>query len=134
MIGAGRKLAPALLFYGCRSPDTDDLYAEQFAAWEKLGAVEVRRAYSRASDKSEGCKYVQHRIDHDREDVYKLWDQGARIYVCGSRDVGTAVEKIFVSMVQDSPKAKENGNATEESAREWFLKHKNDRYLTDVFD
>ena len=57
MIGAGRSVAPALLFFGCRSPDSDDLYADEFARWEQLGAVEVRRAYSRDAEKSSGCKY-----------------------------------------------------------------------------
>ncbi|KND90461.1 Bifunctional P450/NADPH-P450 reductase [Tolypocladium ophioglossoides CBS 100239] len=134
MIGAGRKVAPALLFFGCRSPDQDDLYAEELARWEELGAVEVRRAYSRAADKSFGCKYVQHRLSQDRQDVYKLWDRGAKIYVCGSRDVGKAVEAVCVEMVQESGSAKHNKDVSEEAATAWFEKHRNERYVTDVFD
>ncbi|KAH6607847.1 nadph cytochrome p450 [Trichoderma cornu-damae] len=133
MIAAGRKLAPALLFYGCRSPDWDDLYAAEFKRWEELGAVEMRRAYSRAPDKSFGCKYVQHRISHDREDVYKLWDQGAKVFVCGSRDVGKAIEAVCVQLAKEKgpPSGEE---VTEEKAQAWWDKQRNERYVTDVFD
>ncbi len=131
MIGAGRKVAPALLFFGCRNPDKDDLYADELARWEELGAVEVRRAYSRVPEKSFGCKYVQHRLSHDREEVYKLWDRGAKIYVCGSRDVGKAVEAVCIDMVQESGSSKD---VTEDKAKAWFEKQRNERYVTDVFD
>ncbi|OAA44423.1 NADPH-P450 reductase [Metarhizium rileyi] len=134
MIAAGRKIAPALLFFGCRSPNQDDLYAEEFARWEKLGAIDVRRAYSRSPDNSKDCKYVQHRLSHDREDVVKLWKAGANIYVCGSRDVGTAVEEVFLDMVQEASKQKTGIDMTVEKAKEWFDKKRNERYLTDVFD
>ncbi|POR33668.1 Bifunctional P450/NADPH-P450 reductase [Tolypocladium paradoxum] len=134
MIGAGRNVAPALLFFGCRSPDQDDLYAEELARWEELGAVDVRRAYSRAPDKSFGCKHVQHRLSHDRQDVYQLWDRGAKMYVCGSRDVGKAVEAVCVEMVQDRRGAKLGRVLSEEEATAWFEEHRNERYVTDVFD
>lgn len=134
MIGAGRKIAPALLFFGCRSPDEDDLYAEEFARWEKLGAVEMRKAYSRAPEKSFGCKYVQHRLFHDREDIYKLWSQGAKMFVCGSRDVGNAIEEACVEMIQESGARKLDKIVSVEEAKGWFEKLKNERYLTDVFD
>ncbi|CEJ80331.1 hypothetical protein VHEMI00520 [[Torrubiella] hemipterigena] len=134
MIAAGRKVAPAILFFGCRSPDADDLYAEEFARWEQLGAVEVRRAYSRDTEKSEGCKYVQDRMYHDREDIYKLWDMGAKIYVCGSRDVGKGIEDACIAMIKESGTKKLAHIVTDEEARAWFEKYRNERYLTDVFD
>jgi cytochrome P450/NADPH-cytochrome P450 reductase len=133
MIAAGRKVAPALLFYGCRSPDMDDLYADELERWEKLGAVEIRKAYSRATDKSFGCKYVQHRMSHDREDLYKMWDQGAKVFVCGSRDVGKAVEAVCVQLVKERGSAG-GAEVTEERAQAWWDKQRNERYLTDVFD
>ncbi|KAJ3542109.1 hypothetical protein NM208_g4268 [Fusarium decemcellulare] len=78
ILSAGRRLAPALLFYGCRSPDADDLYRKEFDAWEKLGAVSVRRAFSRDTAKNKGCAYDQDRLLADKEDVYELWHQGAK--------------------------------------------------------
>lgn len=135
MLAAGRKLAPALLFFGCRDPENDDLYAEELVRWEQMGAVDVRRAYSRATDKSEGCKYVQDRIYHDRADVFKVWDQGAKVFICGSREIGKAVEDICVRLAMERSEATQEGKgATEEKAREWFERSRNERFATDVFD
>ncbi|KAH6996594.1 cytochrome P450 [Ilyonectria sp. MPI-CAGE-AT-0026] len=133
MLAAGRDLAPALIFFGCRDPDVDDLYALEFARWEKMGAVEVRRAYSRATDKSEGCKYVQDRLFHDRKDVFPLWNRGAKAYICGSRDVGRAIEDVCIRLAVEW--SKDTGkDTTEDEAREWFEKHRHERFATDVFD
>lgn len=134
MIAAGRKLAPALLFFGCRSPDEDDLYAEEFARWQKLGAIDMRRAYSRASDKSDGCKYVQDRVSKDRQEIYELWDKGARLYLCGSRAVGKGIEDTCVDMVKESAQIKLQHIATDEAARKWLDNLRNERFMADVFD
>ncbi|KAF7532626.1 hypothetical protein G7Z17_g13616 [Cylindrodendrum hubeiense] len=98
-----------------------------------MGAVEVRRAYSRATDKSEGCKYVQDRLYHDRADVFPLWNRGAKAYICGSRDVGKAIEDVCIRLAQEWGKD-EGKNTTEEEAQEWFEKNRNERFATDVFD
>lgn len=134
MIAAGRKLAPALLFFGCRSPDEDDLYADEFARWQELGAVDVRRAYSRASDQSDGCKYVQDRVSKDRHEIYDLWDQGARLYLCGGRKVGKGIEDACVEMVKESAQIKLQHIATDEAARKWLDNLRNERFMADVFD
>ncbi|KAG5662283.1 hypothetical protein KAF25_004701 [Fusarium avenaceum] len=135
MLAAGRTLAPALLFFGCRDPEIDDLYAEEFARWQQMGAVDMRRTYSRATDKSEGCKYVQDRIYHDRADVFDLWDNGAKVFICGSREIGKAVEDVCVRLAMERSAEKQEGKgATEEKARAWFEKSKNERFATDVFD
>ncbi|PHH71971.1 hypothetical protein CDD82_6234 [Ophiocordyceps australis] len=129
MVRAGRKVAPALLFFGCRSPDSDDLYAQEFAEWQKLGVVDVRRAYSRAPEQSEGCRYVQNRLEHDAEDLDKLYRQGARLYLCGSRAVSDAVEETVWKLVKSHFKDK-----TEEEAHEAMAKMWKERYVSDVFD
>jgi cytochrome P450/NADPH-cytochrome P450 reductase len=135
MLAAGRTLAPALFFFGCRDPEIDDLYAEEFARWQQMGAVDMRRAYSRATEKSEGCKYVQDRIYHDRADVFDLWDNGAKVFICGSREIGKAVEDVCVRLAMERSEEKQEGmGATEEKARAWFEKSRNERFATDVFD
>ncbi|KAK1996055.1 cytochrome P450 [Colletotrichum falcatum] len=145
MIAAGRALAPAILFFGCRDPGADDLYRGEFDAWEAMGAVSVRRAYSRpaaaaaaAAGESKECRYVQHRLYHDRKDVAGLWDAGAKLFFCGARDVSRAVEETCVRIILES--AKEEGGQPElrdldyEGARKWFEGIRNERYATDVFD
>ncbi len=133
MLAAGRALAPCLLFFGCREPGVDDLYAEELARWEALGAVAVRRAYSRRQDASHGCRYVQDRLYRDRADAVALWDRGAKVFVCGSRHVGEGVKavilKIRAEMVRDA-----GGDPSEEAALKWFDRIRNERYATAVFD
>ncbi|KFA73184.1 hypothetical protein S40288_08930 [Stachybotrys chartarum IBT 40288] len=130
LIRSGRKLAPAVLFFGCRSPAVDDLFAEEFAAWEQLGAVTVKRAYSRAQDRSEGCRYVGDRMWREKEEVKSLWERGAKVYVCGSRRVSEAVRDVILRMRREETGDKES----EEATRQWFDGLRNVRYVSDVFD
>lgn len=134
--GAGRTLAPALLFVGCRRP-SDDLYREELDRWTAAGVVDVRRAYSRAPDAADAvaaqCRHVQDRLYHDREDVQALWQQGARMYVCGSRQLGAGVKETVLRLRRETQAAK----GVEESEAEtvaWFDSLRNERYAADVFD
>lgn len=57
---AGRSTGKMLLFFGCRSPQTDFLYSDSdLATWTSSDVVDVRPAFSSSSEDSEGCKYVQ---------------------------------------------------------------------------
>jgi cytochrome P450/NADPH-cytochrome P450 reductase len=135
-IGAGRSLAPALLFYGCHSLDTDALYSESLARWEKLGAVSVRYAFSRKAEDSEGCKYVQDRLYHDRKEVVELFDAGAKMFVCGSREVGEGVQETIIKMAKERSaevQGKDVSEVSDERARAWFEGLRNERFATDVF-
>lgn len=134
ILAAGRKdIAPALLFFGCRDPEQDDLYADQLAEWEALGAADVRRAYSRAMDRSHGCRYVQDRLYRDREDVWALWEKGAKIFVCGGREVGRVVEDVCIHMAMEAS-SQRGKEMNEQQAKKWFASQRNERYVTDVFD
>jgi cytochrome P450/NADPH-cytochrome P450 reductase len=136
MIAAGRKnLAPALLFFGCRDPEHDDLYREELDEWERVGAVSVRRAYSRASEMSNGCEHIQDRIWFDREEVVELWKQNAKLYVCGSKGMASSVKDVAIQLKLEVEHGKGTGsNYTKETAQEWFDSLRNSRYVIDVFD
>ena len=57
---AGRDVGRAVLFFGCRDPEEDYLYMDaELREWVEAGVVEVRPAFSRKSEMSEGCKYIQ---------------------------------------------------------------------------
>ena len=57
---AGREVAKSLLFFGCRKPNEDFLYEDtELGEWQALGIVDVRPAFSKATDQAQGCKYVQ---------------------------------------------------------------------------
>jgi cytochrome P450/NADPH-cytochrome P450 reductase len=123
----GKKLGPAILFFGCNGPDEDDLYREEFDAWQKAGAVDVRRAYTFAPERSEGCKFVQHRVWHDRKEMVDLIKNDACMYICGAGVVGAAlvetVQKIYV----------EYKGCGEEEAKKWFEGLRGERYWSDIF-
>lgn len=129
-VGAGRTLAPALLFLGCRHPDQDDLYRAELDRWESMGAVEVVRSYSRLP--SADFKHVQDALWARKARALELWDQGSRTFVCGSREVGEAVKGVCLRMWRE--RRGERGEETsEEAAAEWFESVRNSRYSTDVF-
>lgn len=124
---AGRKIGPALLFYGLNAPDEDDMYRDQFDEWEKRGVVSVRRAFTDANDQSEGCKFVQDRIWHDREQVLELFRRNAALYFCGAGIVGSGVDKAIMQI------RIEQAQCSEEEAKKWVSEQKGERYWADTF-
>ena len=93
----GAMLGPAMLFFGCRHPEQDFLYAEELTAFAADGICELYTAFSRAA----GPKtYVQHVIAAEQDKVWDLIDKGAIIYVCGDGgrmepDVKAALVRIY---------------------------------------
>ncbi|KAL1306999.1 hypothetical protein AAFC00_005629 [Neodothiora populina] len=126
-IGAGRTIAPALFFVGCRDPDKDELYRQEFDKWESMGAVKVIRAYSRRSELSNECKYVQDQILAHKTEVLKLWDEGAKVFVCGSRNLEVSVREVSKKLHI------ERKACSEEEAGVWYEGLRNARFATDVF-
>lgn len=57
---AGRDVGKTILFFGCRAPEDDYLYADtDLQTWTKEGVVGVRPAFSKKSEACHGCKYAQ---------------------------------------------------------------------------
>jgi cytochrome P450/NADPH-cytochrome P450 reductase len=76
----GTMLGPAMLFFGCRHPEQDFLYADELKAFAADGITELHTAFSRG----DGPKtYVQHLVAAQKDKVWDLIEQGAIIYVCG---------------------------------------------------
>jgi cytochrome P450/NADPH-cytochrome P450 reductase len=76
----GAALGPAMLFFGCRHPDQDYLYADELKAFAADGIAELHLAFSRG----EGQKtYVQDLITAHQDRVWSLIASGAITYVCG---------------------------------------------------
>ncbi|KAK7993410.1 hypothetical protein PG989_006791 [Apiospora arundinis] len=134
--GNNNKLAPALLFVGCRTGGADRLYSEELAEWQKLGAVDVRYAFSRdvdASNEGAGCRYVQDRLLRDRDDVLAMWDQGARIYVCGGSHMAKGVGQAASQIVMDRQRAR-GEETTEADVEDFKIRMRNERFIADIFD
>jgi cytochrome P450/NADPH-cytochrome P450 reductase len=137
--------AKAVLYIGCRTQGLDDIHATELAEWAKLGAVDVRWAYSRPADGSRG-QHVQDLMLEDREDLVRLFDQGANIYVCGSTGVGAGVRGACKKMYLEKRRAKHaelrgkgetppGAEIDEDRAAEEFFENlrTKERYATDVF-
>ncbi|KAH7336792.1 bifunctional P-450:NADPH-P450 reductase [Rhizoctonia solani] len=123
---AGRQVAKSVLFFGCRMPDEDYLYAEnELAEWSKLGVVELRPAFSRAPERSEGNKYVQHRIWADQALVRQYFDKGAKFYTCGGSHIAVGVRETFIRIIGE--------HFGKEQAEDIFKSIQSERYATDVF-
>jgi cytochrome P450/NADPH-cytochrome P450 reductase len=122
----GSSLGPAMLFFGCRHPDRDYLYADELKAFEAGGITELYTAFSR----SDGPKtYVQNLITAQKERVWSLIEDGAIIYVCGDGgkmepDVKAALVAIY----------RERKGADADAGLRWIddLGTKN-RYVLDVW-
>jgi cytochrome P450 / NADPH-cytochrome P450 reductase len=122
----GAKLGPAMLFFGCRHPDQDFLYADELKAFAADGIAELHTAFSRA----EGPKtYVQNLIAAQKDRVWRLIDQGAVIYVCGDGgrmepDVKAALVAIY----------RERAGADAEPGQRWIDDlGAGNRYVLDVW-
>jgi cytochrome P450/NADPH-cytochrome P450 reductase len=125
------KPAKAILYAGCRTKGKDDIHADELAEWERLGAVEVRWAYSRPANSSEKGQHIQDLMRADRDEIVGLFGAGARIYVC---------REIFLSERQrirsvGGSELKEIDDDDEDTAVEKFFERlrTKERFVTDVF-
>ncbi|MGW7578877.1 bifunctional cytochrome P450/NADPH--P450 reductase [Streptomyces sp. NPDC054765] len=123
----GVPVAPSLLFFGCRTPERDFLYEEELRHFEQLGIVRLHPAFSRVPGRPK--TYVQHLIAEHADEVWRLLQDEAVIFVCGDAtrmapDVRRAFTDIFASRAGTSA-----GDADA-----WFtgLRQVN-RYLEDIW-
>jgi cytochrome P450/NADPH-cytochrome P450 reductase len=122
----GAALGPAMLFFGCRHPEQDYLYAAELKAFATDGITELHTAFSRG----EGPKtYVQNLVAAEQDTIWKLIQDGAIIYVCGDGakmepDVKAALVAIY----------RERSGADAHLAQRWIeeMGAKN-RYVLDVW-
>ncbi|MCJ1448590.1 MAG: NADPH-cytochrome P450 reductase [Stictis urceolatum] len=79
----GENVGQSVLFYGCRKPDEDFLYKDEWEAMkENLGdKLTIHTAFSRQTSEK---IYVQQRLKEQAEIVNDLLQNGkANVYVCG---------------------------------------------------
>jgi cytochrome P450/NADPH-cytochrome P450 reductase len=122
----GRALGPAMLFFGCRHPDQDFIYADELKQHAEAKIVDLHVAFSRQAT---GKTYVQDLLARQAEALWSLIEQGAIVYVCGdgSRmepDVKRALAAI----------CREKSGTDEAGAEAWLAKLASDgRYVLDVW-
>ncbi|WP_407147543.1 bifunctional cytochrome P450/NADPH--P450 reductase [Bradyrhizobium sp. ORS 86] len=122
----GATLGPAMLFFGCRHPEQDFIYADELKAFAADGVSELHTAFSRA----DGPKtYVQHLIAAQKDRVWDLIQQGAIIYVCG--DGGKMEPDVKATLMSIY---RERASADADMASRWIEEMgANNRYVLDVW-
>jgi len=122
----GRKLGPAMLFFGCRHPGQDFIYADELKEHAEAGVVDLHVAFSRHDGKK---TYVQDLVKQHSAALWPLVEQGAIIYVCGDGGrMEPDVKRALVAMYRDR-----TGN-DEAAGEAWMAKlAADDRYVLDVW-
>jgi cytochrome P450 / NADPH-cytochrome P450 reductase len=93
----GEPVGPAELFFGCRRPDQDFIYADELKAFAAAGLTRLHTAFSRAE--SHPKRYVQDLIKAEADQLWPLLERGAAIYVCGDASkMAPAVRQAFVDL------------------------------------
>ena len=122
----GATLGPAMLFFGCRHPEQDYLYADELKGFAGAGIAELHTAFSRG----DGPKtYVQNLIAAENDRVWTLIEQGAIVYVCGDGSKMEPDVKATLMLIY-----RERNGADAQAAQRWIddLGAKS-RYVLDVW-
>lgn len=98
--------------------------------------MDVRFVYSRHETPSESglakAEYVQDRIWSEREELVRIWDSGAKIFICGSRPVSHGIKDVVQKMYKEMAKSR-CGPKTDDDVERWWVEILRDRCAVDVF-
>jgi len=95
-VRANARNRPVHLFFGMRHPDSDFFYSDEMPVWQEQGHLSrLVTAISRTSQP----KYVQDALRGDATEVAQLIRDGARIMVCGGRDMASGVADTLAEIL-----------------------------------
>ncbi|KAI7479657.1 hypothetical protein D0860_06086 [Hortaea werneckii] len=126
----GRDVGATKLFFGCRHPQQDFIYAEEFDEMKaKLGdSFSLTIAFSRPDNKSEK-RYVQNCVEQEAEEVCRLLvDEKSYFYICGSAGMAREVSDVVNSIIR-----KRQGWSEEQMKDFADRQKKQKRWLQDVW-
>lgn len=123
----GVPVGDAILFFGCRDPEQDFLYADELRAMEAEGVLQLHVAYSRLPGQPK--VYVQQRIVERAADLWPMLQQGAAVFVCGdAARMAPAVRAAFTTVAQTQ------GGLPAAEAALWLADlRQTGRYMEDVW-
>lgn len=94
---ANRGHRPMHLWFGARHPQADYLYARDLAEWQVDGRLTgLHTAFSRTAR----GQYVQDALRQDAEAIRRLMAQGARVMVCGGREMAQGVRDALSDILR----------------------------------
>ncbi len=93
---SNRGHRPMHLWFGARHPTSDYLYAEDLAEWQTDGRLTgLHTAFSRIGLQN----YVQDVLRDDAEVIRRLMADGARVMVCGGREMAQGVRDAMTEIL-----------------------------------
>ena len=98
----GVPVGEAMLFFGCRDPLQDFLYEDELRAFEAAGVTRLFAAFSREPGKPK--TYVQQAIREHSDEVWRLLQQEAMVFVCGEASrMAPDVRQAFAASSRSAP-------------------------------
>jgi len=96
IIRGNTRKRPVHLFFGMRHPDSDFLYGSDMRDWQNAGQMtHLTTAVSRTARP----QYVQDALRSEQSDVIRLIRDGARVMVCGGRDMAQGVSEALTDIL-----------------------------------
>lgn len=95
-VRANARRRPIHLFFGMRRADSDFLYGEEIAFWRREGRL---RHLVTAVSRGDKPHYVQDALRQEAALVARLVHEGARVMVCGGRDMAAAVSATLADIL-----------------------------------
>jgi cytochrome P450/NADPH-cytochrome P450 reductase len=123
----GTPIARSLLFFGCRTSLTDQLYADELREYEEQDLVRVEYAYSR--EPGVPGRYVQEAMLDCADEVWGLLQEGAVVFVCGNAaTIAPGVRRSLLHIFR------EKTSTTEADAEAWLSGlGAADRFVEDIW-
>ena len=95
-IRANDSARPIHLWFGTRDPHSDLLYDDDLAQWARAGRLtSLHTAFSRSAKR----QYVQDQLREDAANLQGLLARGARIMVCGGREMAQGVQAALAEIL-----------------------------------
>ena len=94
-----------LLFFGCRHPDRDFLYREEWQALDAAGDIRLFTAFSRSQPEK---IYVQHRLRDEAALIWQRLEGGAQFFICGDAThmAGDVEQTLLDIIIQQGNKSR----------------------------
>ncbi|XP_025089238.1 NADPH--cytochrome P450 reductase-like [Pomacea canaliculata] len=123
----GKQVGSTILYFGCRNKATDFIYEEELTDYVKKGTLtKLYTAFSRDQPQK---VYVQHLLQQNADETWKVLENNGHIYICGdarnmAKDVHSVLEQIIM----------QKGNMDKAQAEDYIKKLQNKgRYSSDVW-
>ncbi|XP_052801447.1 NADPH--cytochrome P450 reductase-like [Mya arenaria] len=123
----GKPVGDTILYFGCRKSAEDYIYEDELAEYMKNQTLtKLHLAFSRDQEKK---VYVQHLLNQNKEETWKLLEAGGHLYVCGdARNMARDVHDTLMNIIQEC------GGLDSSRAADYIKKLQNKgRYSCDVW-